>query len=227
MFRSQLTLTLGGVVLIATLMLCLQGVALAEQNPYSATYVMPGCRAFMKGGSLNSFKQGWCSGLITGLAQMHRRCMPPQLTQRQLARGIVQYVNAHPARMHEDFRILAAEAMQAAWPCKRHKYRGRPRPMAASDVGVSEHQVAGGKSETNCGRRFSVGCVSWVKTVQIHERYADGVLDRLPGLARELVVLKVDVIVAVSVAASTSALEATTEIPIVMVHAGNPKGGSE
>jgi hypothetical protein len=55
MFRSQLTLTLRGVVLIATLMLCLQGVALAEQNPYSVTYVMPGCRAFIKGGSLNSF----------------------------------------------------------------------------------------------------------------------------------------------------------------------------
>jgi hypothetical protein len=223
MFRSQLTLTLRGVVLIATLMLCLQGVALAEQNPYSVTYVMPGCRAFIKGGSLNSFKQGWCSGLITGLAQMHRRCMPPQLTQRQLARGIVQYVNAHPARMHEDFRILAAEAMQAAWPCKRHKYRARPRPKAASDVGVSEHQVAGGKSETNCGRRSSVGCVSWVKTVQIHERCIGppaGTCARAGGAkgGRDRRGLG---------CASTSALEAKTEIPIVMVHASNPKGGSE
>ena len=125
MFRSQLTLTLRGVVLIAALMLSLQGVALAEQNPYSANYVMPGCRAFMKGVSLNSFKQGWCGGLITGLAQMYRRCMPPQLTQRQLARGIVQYINARPTRMHEDFRDLAVEAMRAAWPCEPSKYRGR------------------------------------------------------------------------------------------------------
>jgi ABC-type uncharacterized transport system substrate-binding protein len=100
--------------------------------------------------------------------------------------------------------------------------------------GVSEHQVAGGKSETNCGRRFlgRLRELGWIegKTIEIYARYADGVLDRLLGLARELValkVLKVDVIVAVSVAASTSALEATTEIPIVMVHAGNPKGGSE
>jgi hypothetical protein len=123
MFRSQVTLILRGVVLIATLMLCLQGVALAEQNPYSATYVMPGCRAFMKGGSLNSFKQGWCGGLITGLAQMHRRCMPPQLTQRQLARGIVQYIDARRARMHEDFTILTVEAMRAAWPCKPYCIR--------------------------------------------------------------------------------------------------------
>src|SRR4029453_4871755 len=52
----------------------------------------------------------------------------------------VQYIDARPARMHEDFRILAAEAMRAAWPCKGHKYRGRPRPKAASDVGVTEHQ---------------------------------------------------------------------------------------
>ena len=62
------------------------------------------------------------------------------------------------------------------------------------------------------------------KTIQIHARYAGGVLDRLPGLARELVALKVDVIVAVAVAASVAAREATAGIPIVMVNAGNPVG---
>jgi hypothetical protein len=153
MFRSQVTLILRGVVLIAALTLSLQGEASAEQNPYSANYVMPGCRAFMTGGSLNSFKQGWCGGLITGLAQMHRRCMPSQLTQRQLAHGIVQYVNAHPARMREDFRNLAAEAMQAAWPCKGHKYRGRSRSKAASDVGVTEHQQLPGEPRRQRSRR--------------------------------------------------------------------------
>jgi ABC-type uncharacterized transport system substrate-binding protein len=62
------------------------------------------------------------------------------------------------------------------------------------------------------------------KTIQIHARYAGGELDRLPGLARELVALKVDVIVAIAVAASMAAREATARIPIVMVHAGNPIG---
>ena len=62
------------------------------------------------------------------------------------------------------------------------------------------------------------------KTIQIHWRYAGGVLDRLPGLARELVALKVDVIVTVAVAASLAARDATATIPIVMVHAGNPIG---
>jgi putative tryptophan/tyrosine transport system substrate-binding protein len=62
------------------------------------------------------------------------------------------------------------------------------------------------------------------KTIQIHARYAGGVLDRLPGLARELVALKVDVIVAMTLQASMAAREATAGIPIVMVHAGNPVG---
>jgi hypothetical protein len=28
------------------------------------------------------------------------------------------YVEAHPERIHEDFRVLAVEAMQKTWPCK-------------------------------------------------------------------------------------------------------------
>jgi putative ABC transport system substrate-binding protein len=68
--------------------------------------------------------------------------------------------------------------------------------------------------------------LGWIdgKNIQIHERYAGGELDRLPTLARELVALKVDVIVAIAVAASTAASRATDRIPIVMVHAGNPVG---
>jgi putative tryptophan/tyrosine transport system substrate-binding protein len=68
--------------------------------------------------------------------------------------------------------------------------------------------------------------LGWIdgKTVQIHARYAGGVLDRLPGLARELVALKVDVIVAPTIPASMAAREATASIPIVMVETGDPVG---
>jgi hypothetical protein len=34
------------------------------------------------------------------------------------ARVAVTYVEARPERMSEDFRVLAVEAMQKAWPCK-------------------------------------------------------------------------------------------------------------
>ena len=58
------------------------------------------------------------------------------------------------------------------------------------------------------------------KTVVIEQRQAEGRLERLPALARELVSLPVDVIVSVPAAATVAARQATATIPIVMVHAG-------
>ena len=53
-------------------------------------------------------------------------------------------------------------------------------------------------------------------------RYAEGNPDRLPALARELVDLKVDVIVAVGSSAIRAAKDATTTIPIVMYGGVDP-----
>ncbi|HSL51468.1 MAG TPA: ABC transporter substrate-binding protein [Candidatus Deferrimicrobiaceae bacterium] len=47
-------------------------------------------------------------------------------------------------------------------------------------------------------------------------RYAEGRLDRLPALARELVRLRMDVIVAISASAALAVKAATTTIPIVL-----------
>jgi putative ABC transport system substrate-binding protein len=62
------------------------------------------------------------------------------------------------------------------------------------------------------------------QTIVIDERYAEGNAQRLTELAREFAARKVDVIVASAVAAATAARQATSTIPIVMVHAGNPVG---
>ena len=62
------------------------------------------------------------------------------------------------------------------------------------------------------------------RNVQIDVRSADGRLDRLPALARELVSAKVDVIVAVSSPSVTAAKEATRSIPIVMPLSSDPVG---
>jgi putative ABC transport system substrate-binding protein len=51
----------------------------------------------------------------------------------------------------------------------------------------------------------------------IEQRFAEGKIDRLPGLARELVQLKVDVLVAASPPAIRAAKDATRTIPIVML----------
>ncbi len=60
------------------------------------------------------------------------------------------------------------------------------------------------------------------KNLVIEWRYADGVPDRLPGLAAELVRLNVDVMVTGGWPAASAAQKATTTIPIVMGSASNP-----
>jgi len=62
------------------------------------------------------------------------------------------------------------------------------------------------------------------KNIVFEERSAGGNAERLSGLARELVASKVDVIVTPAVTASRAARQATSTIPIVMVHAGDPVG---
>jgi len=62
------------------------------------------------------------------------------------------------------------------------------------------------------------------KTILVEESYADGDPQRLTLLAREIVDSKPDVIVAIAAAATAAARQATSTIPIVMTHAGNPVG---
>jgi hypothetical protein len=73
---------------------------------------------------------GYCGGLIIGLRGMldlnnrfiqqpEALCVniPKGVSNGQLARVIITYVEAHPSRMHEDFALLSYEALRAAWPC--------------------------------------------------------------------------------------------------------------
>jgi len=60
------------------------------------------------------------------------------------------------------------------------------------------------------------------KTIRFEESYADGDPQRLTQLARELVESKPDVIVAIAAAATGAVRQATSTIPIVMAHAGDP-----
>jgi putative ABC transport system substrate-binding protein len=62
------------------------------------------------------------------------------------------------------------------------------------------------------------------KTIVIEDRSAEGHAERLGEFARALVASKVDIIVTVGVTASRAARQATSTIPIVMLHAGDPVG---
>jgi putative ABC transport system substrate-binding protein len=60
------------------------------------------------------------------------------------------------------------------------------------------------------------------RNLALVQRHADGVLDRLPGLAAELAAAQVDLIIALGPAV-WAAKQATTTIPIVIAFSGNPE----
>ena len=106
------------------------GVAVAGPNPPSANYIMPGCR---DAASLITFSNigeseeevarlNFCKGIVVGLSfmgQPYGICVPAGTTSQQATSIVVQYIDAQPARIHEDFNRFAVEALRANWPCSR------------------------------------------------------------------------------------------------------------
>ena len=60
------------------------------------------------------------------------------------------------------------------------------------------------------------------RNIDFEYRWAEGMLDRLPQLAAELVALKVDLILTLAPPAAVAAKNATRTIPIVFVAIGDP-----
>src|SRR5215471_18184483 len=60
------------------------------------------------------------------------------------------------------------------------------------------------------------------KNIAFEERFAERNMDRLPGLANELVRLKADIIFAIDSNAARAAKEATSTVPIVILTGGDP-----
>src|SRR5712691_8321308 len=64
------------------------------------------------------------------------------------------------------------------------------------------------------------------RNIRFEYRFADGYLDRLPGLAAELIFLKPSVIVSSPLPANLAARRTTNTIPIVMATGADPVGFS-
>ena len=90
--------------------------------------------------------------------------------------------------------------------------------------------LAGGSLSTNAARleafRQGLRELGYVegKNIVIEWRFAEGKFDRLPGLAAELVRLKVDIIVTAGPQSTRPAKQATSTIPIVMAQDPDPVG---
>jgi Rap1a immunity proteins len=96
--------------------------AFAQKDIYSADYIVPGCRDFIGVGTGNAHLRGYCVDLVIGVARdayAPRICLPREVTDEQIVRVVVQYIDSQPARLQEDFVLLATEALRKIWPCKR------------------------------------------------------------------------------------------------------------
>jgi hypothetical protein len=75
---------------------------------------------------------GYCAGIIHGVAGSHRFsgvapradaakaafCLPESMTIHEGARAVVQYLNEHPERLHDEATDAVTAALGQAFPCK-------------------------------------------------------------------------------------------------------------
>src|SRR6516162_2297261 len=102
--------------LIATALFAFGSATTAQQSDASANAWFLGCKALAEGRANNTLnlKMGnFCSGVVHGLGYVGeilppemQFCTPKNSTATQFARVVVQYIEAQPQRMHEDFRDL-------------------------------------------------------------------------------------------------------------------------
>jgi len=114
------------IIAVALILNC--RITFAQQDQYSANFVMPGCReaaALIRLSTpSNDYTElaSFCLGIIVGLSYLGRSdgtmCFPIDVTREQTVRAVVQYIDGQPSRMNENFVPLAIEALQAAWPCR-------------------------------------------------------------------------------------------------------------
>jgi ABC-type uncharacterized transport system substrate-binding protein len=109
----------------------------------------------------------------------------------------------------------------AAWPLQVRAQTARIARIGYLITGALE------SPETNINRdafRQGLNELGYIegRNIVIEYRSADGKIERLPGLATELVGLRVDLIVAQATPAGRAAQQATTTIPIVVTAMGDP-----
>lgn len=122
-------------------------------------------------------------------------------------------------RRREFTRLVAGSA--AAWPLAARAQSPQRTPRGTRRVGLLTSTATAVRPLTEAldGVGYGEG-----RNLTLEVRSADGQLDRLPALARELISAGVEVIVTVNTPATQTAIATGTKIPIVMALVGDPVG---
>src|ERR1043166_858493 len=102
----------------------------------------------------------------------------------------------------------------AAWPLRAIAQPATKRPLIAWLAGISQVAAAGHPGAFLAGMK-ELGYTE-NRDFDITYRFADGVIERLPKLAEELIQLKPNIIVAAASANAVAVKKLTETIPIVV-----------
>src|SRR6266478_1170379 len=93
-------------------------------------------------------------------------------------------------------------------------------------IGYLDNSTASGSAVLVEAFRQELSKLGWIegKNITLEYRFGEQKNERLPELAKELVRLKVDLIVTSGTTPALAAKSATTTIPIVMANAADPAG---
>jgi putative ABC transport system substrate-binding protein len=126
-------------------------------------------------------------------------------------------------RRREFITLLGGMAVAAltAWPLVTRAQDAKPPLVGLLQAGSAASMLSNYDAFRDAMRQ--IGYVEG-RNIRFEYRFADGVIDRLPGLAAELVALNPNVIVSGPLPASLAVQKATSTIPIVMGTGADPVG---
>lgn len=92
-------------------------------------FLLNACKSFLAAGAKGDFNAGYCLGFIQSNEQeeMVRKisdtakkmyCMPKDITDEQLVRVLIKYLEAHPEQLHLAASQLVWMAYSSVWRCK-------------------------------------------------------------------------------------------------------------
>jgi hypothetical protein len=114
-------LTMAKLVVVMLLALTMPA---STQDTITANQMLPGCKGLLDNSmtsGVSVYQQGRCGGYVASLVYGGGQefCSPKGVSIGEAVAVVIKYMEARPERMHEPFGNLAAEALQAAWPCRR------------------------------------------------------------------------------------------------------------
>ena len=96
-----------------------------QQDVTSGTWLLGSCQITVKAADdrtfqendLESFRDGFCRGMIEGVSRASSRVCLDDVTYAQEVRIVVKYLQDHPEEIHERNAILVDKALSRAFPC--------------------------------------------------------------------------------------------------------------